>query len=58
MDKDLIRLKRIQSVIERKTKAWERVMKNHPEGIMKDNIQQLKDEIKKEEIKIKKRKTK
>lgn len=50
-DKNLIRLEKRRELLDRKRKAYKNVMKNHPEGWTKDNIQQLKDEMKKEEEK-------
>lgn len=49
MDKDSIGLKKRLSFIEQRKLAWKKVMKNHPEGVIKDNLQQIKNEMKKEE---------
>ncbi len=53
-DFDLIRRKRTQEFLERRKKSWNKIMKNHPEGLTKENHQQIKNEIKKEEARMKK----
>jgi len=49
MDRDLMKFKRRQAFLNNRKKAVEKVMKNHPEGITRDNLEQIKKEIKKEE---------
>jgi hypothetical protein len=52
MDKDLLRFKRRQSFLENRKRAYKEVMENHPEGMTKDNLEQIKKEIKEEESNI------
>ena len=43
------KFKRRQEFIERRTKAYKKVMQDHPEGITKDNLEQIKKELHREE---------
>jgi len=52
MDRDLLRFKRRQSFLEKRKEAYKEVMKNYPEGMTKDNLEQIKKEIKKEESSV------
>lgn len=49
MDRESMRFKRRQEFVERRKKAWKKVLKNHPEGITKDNLEQIKKELHQEE---------
>jgi len=49
MDRDLVRFKRRQAFLEKRAGAYKKVMENHPEGITKDNLEQIKKEVKKKE---------
>ena len=52
MDRDLVRLRRRQAFVEKRKGAHKEVMKNHPEGITKDNLEQIKKELKKKESSV------
>lgn len=54
---DIISSKRKQAFLERRGKSWDKVMENYPEGLTKENHQQVKGEIKKEEARMKKLET-
>jgi len=49
MDRDLMKFKRRQVFLNNRKKAVEKVMKNHPEGITKNNLNQIKKEISRNE---------
>jgi len=49
MNKDSLRFERRQAFIKKRKEAYKKVMENHPGGITRDNLDQVKKEIKKEE---------
>lgn len=49
MDRESMRFKRRQEFVERRQKAWKKVLKNHPEGVTKSNLEQIKKEVHQEE---------
>ena len=46
MDKDLVMFKRRQAFIEGRTKAYKKIIKEFPEGLTKDNLEQFKKRMK------------
>ena len=46
MDKDLVMFKRRQAFIKGRTKAYKKVIKEFPEGLTKDNLEQFKKRMK------------
>lgn len=55
MDKDLVRLKRRQSFADRRLGIWDKIKAKYPEGMTKDNFEQIKKEIQEQEKKDRKR---
>ena len=51
MDKDLIRLKRRQSFVNRRKEAYKKVIKNYPDGLTKENLGKFKEDMKEQELK-------
>lgn len=51
MDKDLIRFKRRQEFVRRRKVAYEKVIINYPNGLTKENLDQFKKDMKKQELK-------
>lgn len=49
MDKDLARLKRRQDFVNRRTNAYEKVIKNYPNGLTKENLSKFKKDMRDEE---------
>lgn len=49
MDRDLWRMKRRREFIEKRTRAYNKVIKEFPEGITRENHEQFKKRIKEEE---------
>ena len=49
MDKDLLRLKRRREFVEKRTGIYYKVIKKFPGGLTKDNLEQFKKRMKKEE---------
>jgi len=48
MNEEWKRIRR-KKFLEKRKKAWAKVMANHPEGLTKKNLDQIKEEMKKEE---------
>ena len=48
MDKDLLRFKRRQKFIEKRTDIYNEVIKEFPKGITKENLEQFKKRMKEE----------
>ena len=46
MDKDLLRFKRRQKFIEKRTSIYHKVIKEFPEGITRENLEQFKKRMK------------
>ena len=46
MDKDLLRLKRRQEFVEKRTRVYNKVIKEFPKGITKENLEQFKKRMK------------
>jgi len=49
MDRDLVRLKRRQSFADRRLEIWDGMKVKYPEGMTKDNFEQIKKEIQEQE---------
>lgn len=53
MDADIRIRKRRDAFIKRRTKVWDEVMKDYPEGLTKENLQAIQQKVKAKERAIK-----